>query len=59
MFKECLKHNLVTFIIENDYKFFYYRGLSQYLNTKGYLVDTCLSAQDKYKKILDYFNIKY
>ncbi len=59
MFKECLKNNIVPFIIEDEYKFFYYRGLSEYLSTKGYLIDTCLSAQDKYKKILDYFEIKY
>ncbi len=59
MFKECLKNNIVPFIIEDEYKFFYYRGLSEYLNTKGYLLDTCLSAQDKYKAILDYFEIKY
>ncbi|PIE98017.1 MAG: cell filamentation protein Fic [Treponema sp.] len=59
MFKECLRSNIVPFIIEDEYKFFYYRGLSEYLNTKGYLLDTCLSAQDKYKAILDYFEIKY
>ncbi len=59
MFKECLRNNIVPFIIEDEYKFFYYRGLSEYLNTKGYLLDTCLSAQDKYKAILDYFKIKY
>lgn len=59
MFKECLKNNIVPFIIEDEYKFFYYRGLSEYLNTKGYLLDTCLSAQDKYKTILDYFKIAY
>ncbi len=59
MFKECLRNNIAPFIIEDEYKFFYYRGLSEYLNTKGYLLDTCLSAQDKYKKILDYFEIKY
>ncbi len=59
MFKECLRNNIVPFIIEDEYKFFYYRGLSEYLNTTGYLLDTCLSAQDKYKAILDYFEIKY
>lgn len=48
MFKECLKHNIVPFLIEDDYKGLYYRGLSQYLNEKGYLIDTCLTMQDKY-----------
>lgn len=59
MFKECLKHNIVPFIIDEDTKLFYYRGLSEWNNEKGYLVDTCLSAQDKFKKWLDYFKIEY
>lgn len=59
MFKECLKHDIVPFIIEDDMKMFYYRGLSEWDNEKGYLTDTCLSAQDKYKSYLDYFRIKY
>lgn len=59
MFKECLKHDIVPFIIEDDMKIFYYRGLSEWDNEKGYLTDTCLSAQDKYKSYLDYFRIKY
>ncbi len=59
MFKECLKNHVVPFIIEDRHKFFYYRGLSEYEKTKGYLLDTCLSAQDKYKEILDYFKIEY
>lgn len=58
MFKECLKHNIIPFIIEDEYKFFYYRGLSEYLNEKNYLLDTCLASQDKYKLILDYFDFK-
>lgn len=49
MFKECLQNNIVPFIIDNQHKNFYYRGLDQYDKEKGYLVDTCLSAQDKYK----------
>lgn len=48
MFKECLKNNIVPFIINNQHKNFYYRGLEQYDKEKGYLVDTCLAAQDKY-----------
>ena len=59
MFKECLKHNIVPFIIENDYKMFYYRGLAEWNRERGYLRDTCLMAQDKYKAYLDYFRIRY
>ncbi len=59
MFKECLKHNIVPFIIEDNIKMFYYRGLKEWNNEPGYLTDTCLSAQDKFKKYLDYFRIKY
>jgi len=59
MLKECLKHDIVPFIIEDDMKIFYYRGLSEWDNEKGYLTDTCLAAQDKYKSYLDYFRIKY
>ena len=59
LFKECLKHNIVPFIIEDDLKMFYYRGLKEWNNEKGYLRDTCLTAQDRYKVYLDYFEIKY
>ena len=59
MFKECLANNIVPFIIEDDLKFFYYRGLQEWTNVKEYLLDTCLSAQDKYKTILEYFEIDY
>jgi len=55
IFKECLAHNIIPFIIEDEHKFFYYRGLTEYPKVKGYLKDTCLSAQDEYKRILDYF----
>ncbi len=55
MFNEYLKNIIVTFIIEDDQKFFYYRGLAEFSRVKGYLTDTCLSAQDKYQKLLDYF----
>lgn len=55
IFKECLANNIIPFIIEYDHKFFYYRGLSEYPKVKGFLKDTCLSAQDNYKKIRDYF----
>ena len=59
MFKECLKYNIVPFIIEDDLKMFYYRGLKEWDNEKGYLTDTCLTAQDRYKTYLDYFRIAY
>lgn len=59
VFKECLKYNIVPFIIEENLKLFYYRGLKEWYNEKGYLTDTCLTAQDKYKAYLDYFRIPY
>ena len=59
MFKECLKYNIVPFIIEDKIKMFYYRGLKEWNQEKGYLTDTCLSAQDTFKKYLDYFRINY
>ena len=59
MFKECLKYNIIPFIIEDNLKMFYYRGLKEWNNEKGYLTDTCLIAQDKYKTYLDYFRIMY
>lgn len=59
MFKECLKNNIVPFIIDEDLKMFYYRGLSEWNNEKGYLMDTCLAAQDKFKKYLEYFKVPY
>ena len=59
MFKECLKYNIVPFIIEENLKLFYYRGFKEWYNEKGYLTDTCLTAQDKYKAYLDYFRIPY
>lgn len=59
MFKECLKYNIVPFIIEDNLKMFYYRGLKEWNHEKGYLMDTCLTAQDRYKVYLDYFRIAY
>ena len=59
MFKECLKNDIVPFIIEDNLKMFYYRGLKEWNNEKGYLRDNCLTAQDRYKAYLDYFQIKY
>ena len=59
MFKECLKYNIVPFIIDDKLKTFYYRGLKEWKQEKGYLVDTCLAAQDQFKVYLDYFRIEY
>ena len=59
MFKECLKHGIVPFIIEEKIKMFYYRGLKEWNQEKGYLTDTVLSAQDTFKARLDYFRIVY
>lgn len=59
LFKECLRNNIVPFIIEDDIKLFYYRGLKEWQNDRGYLRDTCLSAQDRFKKYLDYFRVPY
>jgi len=59
MFKECLCSGIVPFIITDELKIFYYRGLSEWGHVNGYLTDTCLTAQDQYKTSLDYFRIKY
>ncbi|HFR3977212.1 TPA: Fic family protein [Streptococcus suis] len=59
MFKECLKHGYVPFIIGDDMKYFYYRGLSEWGEQNGFLLDTCLAAQDRFKHYLDYFRIEY
>ena len=59
MFKECLRSGIVPFIITDGLKMFYYRGLREWGHIDGYLTDTCLTAQDNYKAVLDYFRIKY
>ena len=59
LFKECLQHNIVPFIIEDNLKLFYYRGLKEWDREKGFLMDTCLTAQDRFKAYLDYFRISY
>lgn len=59
LFKECLRNNIVPFIIDEELKIFYYRGLHEWKTEKGYLTDTCLAAQDQFKKYLDYFRIAY
>ena len=59
LFKECLRNNLVPFIIDEELKLYYYRGLHEWKSERGYLRDTCLTAQDKFKRYLDYFRIAY
>ena len=59
LFKECLKYNIVPFIIEDNLKLFYYRGLKEWDREKGFLIDSCLTAQDRFKVYLDYFRIPY
>lgn len=59
LFKECLRNNIVPFIIDEELKLFYYRGLKFWKEERGYLLDTCLAAQDQFKKYLDYFCIPY
>ena len=57
LFMECLANNIIPFIITEDLKFFYYRGLQEWQNVKEYLAETCLTAQDNYKNIMNYFRI--
>ena len=59
MFKECLANGYVPFIITDELKMFYYRGLREWGRVNGYLTDTCLTAQDQYKAALNYFRISY
>ena len=59
LFMECLRNDIVPLIIEDDLKMFYYRGLHEWNNESGYLMDTCLTAQDRFKAYLDYFRIPY
>ena len=59
IFKECLAYGIVPFIITDELKLFYYRGLREWGHIDGYLTDTCLTAQDNYRLLLDYFKIRY
>ena len=59
MFKECLANGIVPFIITDELKYFYYRGLKNWPEIPGYLRDTCLTAQDNYAELLVYFGIKH
>ena len=58
-FKECLRFNIVPFIVEDSKKMFYYRGLKEWNNERGFLIETCLDGQDTYKELLNYFGIEY
>lgn len=59
LFKECLRNEIVPFIIDEKIKLYYYRGLSQWKEESGYLIETCLHAQDQMKEYLDKFQIEY
>lgn len=59
MFKECLSNNIVPFIITDELKMFYYKGIREWGHANGYLLDTCLTAQDNYKALLDYFYVRH
>lgn len=59
LFKECLRFRIIPFIIDEELKFFYYRGIREWDTERGYLRDTCLAAQDKFRKVLDYYRISY
>ncbi|MBD5350105.1 MAG: Fic family protein [Bacteroides sp.] len=59
MFRECLRNGFVPFIITDELKMFYYNGLKNWPSIKGYLMDTCLTAQDYFKRVLDKFRIEY
>lgn len=59
LFKECLKHNIVPFIITEELKLYYYKGIKNWKNERGFLRDACLIAQNVMKQCLDYFDIVY
>lgn len=59
LYRECLRNNIIPFIIEDNLKIYYYRGLKEWEYQQSYLMDTCLHEQDNYKEVLDYFRIPY
>jgi len=59
MFKECLAQNVIPFVIGEEHRWYYYRGLKEWKSQRSYLIETCLVAQDRFKAWLNYFNIKY
>lgn len=58
MFKECLRAGIVPFVLADDMKFYYYRGLSEWEEERGYLLGTCQAAQDRFRALMDYFRIE-
>lgn len=58
LFKECLRNHIVPFIITDELKMFYYRGLREWKSEPGFLMDTCLTAQDQFKQVMEYFRIE-
>jgi len=58
-FKECLRHGIIPFTIDEEIKMFYYRGLNEWNETRGYLIDTCKTGQDKYKRMLNVYDISF
>ena len=58
MFKECLKNRIIPFIITEELKMFYYRGLNEWKNESGYLLDTYLTAQEQFRAVMQYFRIE-
>jgi len=58
MFKECLANSIIPFIITDELKLFYYRGLREWGHINGYLTDTCLTAQDQFKEMMAYFQVR-
>ena len=56
--KECLRNNIIPFIIEDSKKMYYYRGLSRWETEKGYLTETCLDGQDTFKRLMAMFDIR-
>ena len=59
MFWQCLQNNIVPFIITEDLRLYYHRGIQNWNHINGFLTDTCLTAQDYYKEHLQYFSIKF
>ena len=59
MFKECLHSNIIPFVIGEEHRWFYYRGLKEWETERGYLLETCLAAQDIFREWLKYFEIPF
>lgn len=59
MLKECLTNGIIPFVIADDMKFYYYRGLAEWDDERGFLLEMCRAAQDSFKALLDYFRIDH